>query len=83
MTITEYRKSLGLSQEAFGALFGIRSKGYVSEMEKENRCSPEIALAIEEHSDHSVNAGDVNSIIARARGITRTHGTDPAESEAA
>jgi transcriptional regulator with XRE-family HTH domain len=67
MQITAYRKSLGLTQEAFGALFGLKSKGQVSEIEKDNRCSAEVALAIEAHSNHQVDAATLNDVVRAAR----------------
>lgn len=67
MTITDYRKSLGLTQEAFGALFDLKSKGQVSEMENSNRCSPGVALAIEAHSGHLVDAATINEMVDAAR----------------
>lgn len=67
MTITEYRKSLGLSLEAFAALFHLKSKGQMSEIETANRCSPEVALAIEAHSGGLVDAATINSVVALAR----------------
>lgn len=67
MTISEYRKSLGLSQEAFAALFDLKSKGQISEIEKANRCSPELALAIEAHADGAVDASSLNAVVAKAR----------------
>jgi len=67
MTIAEYRTSLRLSQEAFGAILGLRSKGTVSEMERANRASPEVALAIESHSKGLLDAATLNPVIAQAR----------------
>jgi len=67
MSIADYRKSLGLTQEAFGALFGLKSKGQVSEIEKTGRCSPEIALAIERHSKFQLDAAVLNEIVAASR----------------
>ena len=67
MTITEYRTSLGLSQEAFAAAIGLKSKGYVSDIERRGECSPEVALAIEAHSNRLVDAATLAPIIAAAR----------------
>lgn len=67
MTIIEYRKALGLTQEAFGALFGLKSKGQVSEIERTNRCSPEVALAIEVHSNQQIDAATLNGVVDAAR----------------
>ena len=67
MRIIQYRKSLGLNQEAFGALFGLKSKGQISEIERSNRCSPEVALAIEAHSAFRVDAAALNDVVLAAR----------------
>ncbi len=67
MRIIQYRKSLGLNQEAFGALFGLKSKGQVSEIERSNRCSAEIALAIEAHSKFVIDAATLNDVVHAAR----------------
>jgi DNA-binding transcriptional regulator YdaS (Cro superfamily) len=66
MTITEYRASHGLTMEAFGATIG-RSKGHMSEIERTNRCSPRLALAIEKATDGQVDAASLNDEIADAR----------------
>lgn len=65
--IVQYRKSLGLTQEAFGALFGLKSKGQVSEIERMDRCSADVALAIEAHSNHRIDAALLNETVAAAR----------------
>lgn len=67
MTIAEYRKSLGMTQEAFAELLNLKSKGHVSDIEKANRASPEVALAIEAHSGGTVDAGAISALVAAAR----------------
>ena len=66
MTITEYRKARNLTMEAFGALVG-RSKGHMSEVERENRCSPKLALEIERQTAGQIDAASLNDEIAAAR----------------
>ena len=66
MTITEYRKAHNLSMEQFGVLIG-RSKGHMSEIERENRCSPKLALEIERHTIGQVDAASLNGDVAAAR----------------
>lgn len=67
MTIAEYRKSRGLTQEAFAAALKLKSKGHLSDIERANRASPDVALAIEAHSGGLLDAGAFNAIIAAAR----------------
>lgn len=52
--------------EAFGARIG-RSKGHMSEIERTNRCSPKLALAIERETGGQVDAASLNDEIADAR----------------
>lgn len=66
MTITEYREARGLTMEAFGALIG-RSKGHMSEIERTNRCTPKLALAIERETQGQVDAASLNDEIFTAR----------------
>jgi transcriptional regulator with XRE-family HTH domain len=66
ITVRQYRKQLGLSLEAFAALFD-KSKGHFSAIETENACAPDLALAIEAHSNGQVNAASLSDTIARAR----------------
>lgn len=67
MTIAEYRNTLGLSQEAFAAAISLKSKGHLSEIEKANRASPEVALAIEAYSKGAIDAAEINHVVAAAR----------------
>jgi hypothetical protein len=67
MTIAEYRSHLGLTLDAFGALFGLSSKGYVSDIERRNRCPTKLALAIEAHSNGLVNAAELSEDVAAVR----------------
>lgn len=67
MTIREYRKRLGLSQEAFAAALGFTSKGFISQIEEANRCSAKVALVIEKHSGGLVDASTLNEDVNSAR----------------
>lgn len=66
-SIADLRKELGLTLEAFGEAIGLKSKGQVSEIERNNRCSPDVAIAIERLSTGRLNAGILNPIVAAAR----------------
>ena len=68
MTLTEYRKKHGLSLEAFGALVG-KSKGHIHAIERSNRATASLALAIEQVTGGQVNAAFLNSSIAEARRV--------------
>lgn len=68
MTISEYRKAHGLSGEAFGRLIE-KSKGHVSGIEKEGRCSAKVALEIERVTGGAVDAASLNDEIAAARKV--------------
>lgn len=66
-TIAALRVDLVMTQEAFGSALGLKSKGHVSEIERSNRCSPEIALAIEALSDNRLDAALLSPVIEAAR----------------
>lgn len=68
MTIADYRARNGLTLEAFGLLIG-RSKGHMSEIERLNRCSAKLALAIEEKTRGQVDAASLNEEVAAARKV--------------
>lgn len=67
LSIADLRKELDLSLEAFGERIGLASKGNVSVIERDNRCSPTVALAIEALSGGRINASDLNDVVAAAR----------------
>lgn len=67
MTIAEYRQRTGLSLEDFAAAVDLKSKGYMSDIERSNRCSAKIALAIEQHSQGLVDAATLNDDVALVR----------------
>lgn len=66
MTLTEYRKSQGLTLEAMAERLG-KSKGHLSGIEQNNRASAKLALAIERETQGLVNAASLNDEIAEAR----------------
>lgn len=69
MTISELRKSLGLSQEEFARAVGLSSKGYVSDLEKADdpRCSVKVAIEIERLSAGKISAAELNPDVAIVR----------------
>ena len=66
MDIATYRKTEGLSMEAFGALVG-KSKGHIHQVESEMRCSAKMALDVERVTNGAVDAAALNDEIASAR----------------
>jgi transcriptional regulator with XRE-family HTH domain len=72
MQILELRKNLGLSQEAFAARVGLRSKGHLSQIERgETTCSIDVALAIEEMSGGTIAADSLCPDVAKVRAAQR------------
>ncbi len=68
MDIATFRREvLGVSQEAFGRQIGLNSKSSVSEMERDNRASARVALAIERISNGMVRAEDICPAVALIR----------------
>lgn len=60
MDFASYRKSLGLSQEECAHALGVRSKGYISDVENGARvASLRLALKIEQWSGGRVPAASV------------------------
>lgn len=69
MKIADFRKGvLGISQEEFARLVGLKSKGHVSDIERLNACSPRIALEIERISDGAISAAAISDAVAMVRG---------------
>ncbi|MFC7378239.1 helix-turn-helix domain-containing protein [Brevundimonas sp. GCM10030266] len=64
MDIVALRKELGLSQEAFAAKVGLRSKGHVSDLERSQSASVRVALEIEKLSGGRIRARDLNPDVA-------------------
>lgn len=58
MTLIEYRKSNGLTQEALAARLGL-SKSFLSEIENGNSCSLQTALRIELVTQGAVRPADL------------------------
>jgi DNA-binding XRE family transcriptional regulator len=69
MRIVDYRKHLGLTQEAFAKALGFKSKGFICDIEDSNRCSAKVALTIEAHSKGLVDAATLNDDVKAARGV--------------
>lgn len=67
MTIAELRAELGLSLEAFAERVGLASRGRMSVIERENRCSLDVALKIEALSDGRVDASSLSDDVRAAR----------------
>lgn len=81
MLIADLRTELGLSLEALGAKVGIASRGRMSVIERENRCSLDVALALEKLSDGRLDAASICDDVRRARASStefRTHGPESA-----
>jgi DNA-binding transcriptional regulator YdaS (Cro superfamily) len=66
MTLTEYRLKHGLTLEQFGALVD-KSKAHIHAIEKTNRASAKLALAIERVTQGEVSAAFLNPQVAEAR----------------
>jgi transcriptional regulator with XRE-family HTH domain len=64
MDITALRKEIGLSQEQFAALLGLKSKGHVSNLERGERPSVRVALELERLSEGRLRAADLNPDVA-------------------
>jgi predicted transcriptional regulator len=80
LTIADLRKELGLSLEAFAVAIGIASKGNASLIERDNRASLPVALAIEALSIKDgvarIDAATLNADVAKARAAQA--GVEPA-----
>lgn len=64
MDIRAFRQSRGLTQDAFAALIGLKSKGHVSEIENGQTPSIRVALEIERVSEGVLKAADLNADVA-------------------
>lgn len=67
MTITDLRKELGLTQEAFASQLGLASKSWVSDMERTGKCSVRVALDIERLSDGRIPASSLSPDVGLVR----------------
>lgn len=84
MDIAELRKDLGLSQEAFAARVGLKSKGHLSQIERgEQTPSVRVALEIERVSEGRVKASDLNPDVALVRSFRLEAANDTSSQEAA
>ena len=66
-TIARLRAELGLSLEQMAERVGLQSRGRMSVIEREGRCSLDVALAIETLSGGRIDAGDLNEDVRAAR----------------
>lgn len=62
--LTAWRESKGLSLEDAATQFGIKSKGYLSEIERGGRCSVTVALEIERVTQGEIPAAALNPDVA-------------------
>lgn len=65
--LTSWRSDKGWTLDEAAAAFGIKSKGYLSEIERGQRCSVATALEIERVTGGAINAADLNPDIALMR----------------
>lgn len=69
LSIAELRASMGLSQAAFAQRIGLENKASVSLIERGLRQpTPDQAMAIEALSQGRIDAAQLNSVVALARG---------------
>ena len=69
LTIRNLRIELGLTLEAFARLVGVSGRGQMSDIERGREgCAVRVALAIEEVSGGRIDAAQLNSVVAVARG---------------
>ena len=62
MDLESYRRSRGLTQEQVAQALGLRSKGYISDIEgRRQRCSLRLALRIQQWSEGAVPAASLNT----------------------
>lgn len=62
--LTKWREDRGLSLDDAAAQFGIKSKGYLSEIERGGRCSVAVALEIERVTHGTILASSLNPDVA-------------------
>lgn len=73
-SIIALRTAMRLSQAEFAALLGLASKGNVSIIERDNRCSLRVALLIEQLSGGRIDAGLICADVLAARAGCDCHG---------
>jgi len=59
-----WRKAKDLSLEQAASMFGLLSKGYLSEIENGGRCSVALALTIERVTEGAISAASLNPDVA-------------------
>jgi hypothetical protein len=62
--LTKWREDRGLSLDDAAVQFGIKSKGYLSEIERGSRCSVAVALEIERVTHGEILAASLNPDVA-------------------
>lgn len=75
LTISDLRAELGLTLSQMAERLGLASKGQVSEIERNHRCSLAVALRIEELANGRIDAADLSEDVRQARAACR-HGCD-------
>jgi hypothetical protein len=80
MLIADLRTEMKLSLEAFAALIGLQSRGRMSVIERENRCSLKVALEIERLSGGRIDAADLSDDVRLSRHGAAIIDADPAAS---
>lgn len=72
ITFAALRKEMGLTLDEMASRLELSSKGYVKDIERTNRCSAKVALAIEDLSGGRIAAASLNpdvALVEQARGI--------------
>lgn len=69
MDIAALRAEMGLSLEEFASRIGLASRGRMSVIEREGRCSLEVALKIEALSGGRIDAADLSDDVRAARAL--------------
>ncbi len=64
--LSRYRKAQGLTLEAFARKLG-KTKGHLSIVERDMRCSASLALDIERETGGAISASQLNPDVAMAR----------------
>lgn len=62
--LTKWRTDKGWTLEEAAAAFGIKSKGYLSEIEGGKRCSVTVALEIERVTEGAIGAATLSPDVA-------------------
>jgi transcriptional regulator with XRE-family HTH domain len=65
--LTKWRSQKGWTLDEAAKAFGITSKGYLSEVERGQRCSVATALEIERVTDGAISADSLNPDVALVR----------------